>query len=70
MQPDSVTVRTYVDPWVVKYGHDWVQITDEMLIDNDTFDGRMVRALARGGLLDQHYLSDRMEYRVKIKEGV
>lgn len=70
MQQDPVAVSTYVDLWVVKYGHDWVPITEDMLVDRETPDGRMVRALSRAGMLQQHYLSDRMEYRAKIKEGV
>lgn len=70
MTPDPVAISTYVDLWVVKHGHDWVPITEEMLVDSETPDGRMVRALARAGMLHQHYLSDRMEYRAKIKEGV
>lgn len=70
MQQDPVAIGTYVDLWVVRHGQDWVPITEEMLVDNETTDGRMVRALSRAGLLEQHFLSDRMEYRAKIKEGV
>lgn len=70
MVQDPVDVATYVDLWVVKYGHDWVALTEEMLIDSETSEGRMVRTLARAGMLEQHYMSDRLEYRAKIKEGV
>lgn len=70
MSPDPVPLSTYVDLWIVRNGHDWVTVTEEMLIDDTGVLGQMTRALAKANLLEQHFMSDRMEFRAKIKEGV
>ena len=67
---DTTPVQVYVDLWVVKYGQDWVDISEEMLIDKDSALGRMTRKLALENMLDQHYLTETMTYRAKIKQGV
>jgi hypothetical protein len=70
MSPDPVPLSTYVDLWIVRNGHDWVTVTEEMLIDGESVLAQLTRVLAKADLLDYHYMSDRMEYRAKIKEGV
>ena len=68
--PDPVPLQTYVDLWVIRNGTDWVEITEEMLIDQEDTLGRMTRALARADMLVQHYVVSKMMYVAKIKEGV
>ena len=68
--PDPVPLQTYVDLWVIRNGTDWVEITEEMLIDQEDTLGRMTRALASADMLVQHYVVSKMMYVAKIKEGV
>lgn len=70
MTPDPVPLQTYVDLWVIRNGTDWVEITEEMLIDQEDTLGRMTRALASADMLAQHYVVSKMMYVAKIKEGV
>lgn len=70
MAPDPVPLQTYVDLWIVRNGTDWVEITEQMLIDEEGTLGRMTRALAKANMLDQHYLVSTMQYKARIKEGV
>jgi hypothetical protein len=41
-----------------------------MLIDKNSVLGEMTRVLSKADLLDYHYMSDRMVFVAKIKEGV
>lgn len=68
--PDPVPLQTYVDLWIVRNGTGWVEVTEEMLIDQEDTLGRMTRALASADLLVQHYVVSKMMYVAKIKEGV
>jgi hypothetical protein len=54
----------------VRNGHDWVTVTEEMLVDGDSVLNEMTRVLSKADLLDYHYMTDRMEFVAKIKEGV
>ena len=67
--PD-IPLRTYIDLWVVRNGEDWVDVTEEMLIDKNGTLGQMTRALARANMLEQHYMSETMTFRAKLKKGV
>ena len=70
VEADPVPLQTYVDLWVIRNGTDWVEITEEMLIDQEDTLGRMTRALASADMLVQHYVVSKMMYVAKIKEGV
>jgi hypothetical protein len=70
MTPDPTPLSTYVDLWIVRNGHDWVTVTEEMLVDGDSVLNEMTRVLSKADLLDYHYMTDRMEFVAKIKEGV
>lgn len=70
VETDPVPLQTYVDLWVIRNGTDWVEITEEMLIDQEDTLGRMTRALASADMLVQHYVVSKMMYVAKIKEGV
>lgn len=67
--PDA-PLQTYVDLWVARNGDDWVDLTEQMLIDQDDCLGHMTRVLARANLLEQHYLTETMTFKAKIKKGV
>jgi len=70
LPPDPTPLRTYIDLWVVRNGQNWVDISEDMLIDAEGTIGRMTRALAKANLLDQHYMTETMTFKAKIKEGV
>jgi hypothetical protein len=70
MAPDPTPLSTFVDLWIVRNGHDWVPVTEDMLIDKNSVLGEMTRVLSKADLLDYHYMSDRMVFVAKIKEGV
>lgn len=68
--PLDAPLQTYIDLWVIRNGEDWVDLTEEMLIDQSDCLGHMTRVLARANMLEQHYMTETMTFKAKIKKGV
>ena len=64
---DPVPLQVYADLWLVQHGPGWADVTPEMLIDADSVEGRMTRALAAAGRLEQHFLQTDMVFKAKLK---
>lgn len=68
LPPDPTPVQVYADLWLARNGPDWVDVTQEMLVDTEGTLGLMTRALARAGLLEHHFVSTEMKYKAKLKQ--